>query len=53
MLQLYVFVQLPELGKSERFAEDFLIGTLLSLLAAICGGIVLLKVLTGRVTLGT
>jgi hypothetical protein len=42
----------PELGKSERFAEYFLIGTLLSLLAAIFGGIVLLKVLTGRVTLG-
>ena len=42
----------PELGKSERFAEYFLIGTLLSLLVAIFGGIVLLKVLTGRVTLG-
>ncbi len=42
----------PELGKSERFAEYFLIGTLLSLLAAIFGGIMLLKVLTGRVTLG-
>jgi hypothetical protein len=42
----------PEMGKSERFAEYFLIGTLLSLLAAIFGGIVLLKVLTGRVTLG-
>jgi hypothetical protein len=42
----------PELGKSERFAEYFLIGTLLSLLAAIFGGIVLLKVLTGRVNLG-
>jgi hypothetical protein len=41
----------PELGKSERFAEYFLIGTLLSLLAAIFGGIVLLKVLTGRVSL--
>jgi hypothetical protein len=42
----------PEMGKSERFAEYFLIGTLLSLLVAIFGGIVLLKVLTGRVTLG-
>jgi hypothetical protein len=42
----------PELGKSERFAEYFLIGTLLSLLAAIFGGIMLLKVLTGHVTLG-
>ncbi len=42
----------PELGKSERFAEYFLIGTLLSLLAAIFGGIILLKVLTGAVNLG-
>jgi hypothetical protein len=41
----------PELGKSERFAEYFLIGTLLSLLAAIFGGIILLKLLTGRVNL--
>lgn len=42
----------PELGKSERFAEYFLIGTLLSLLGAIFGGIVLLKVLTGTLHLG-
>jgi hypothetical protein len=42
----------PELGKSERFAEYFLIGTLLSLLAAIFGGIILLQVLTGKINLG-
>jgi hypothetical protein len=42
----------PELGKSERFAEYFLIGTLLSLLGAIFGGIILLKVTTGRINLG-
>jgi len=41
----------PELGKSERFTEYFPIGTLLSLLAAISGGIILLKLLTGRVNL--
>jgi hypothetical protein len=39
----------PELGKSELFAEYFLIGTLLSLLAAIFGGILLLKLLTGTI----
>ena len=32
-----------ELGQSERFAEYFLIGTLLSLIATVFGGIVLLK----------
>jgi Protein of unknown function (DUF3307) len=42
----------PELGKSERFAEYFLIGTLLSLLAAIFGGIILLQVLSGKINLG-
>jgi hypothetical protein len=41
----------PELGKSERFAEYFLIGTLLSLLGAIFGGMLLLKVLTGHINL--
>jgi Protein of unknown function (DUF3307) len=37
--------------KSERFAEYFLIGTLLSLSIAILGGIALLKVFYGAVTL--
>lgn len=44
--------RIPEPGKSERFAEYFLIGTLLSLLGAIFGGIILLKVTTGRINLG-
>jgi len=42
----------PEMGKSEGFAEYFLIGTLLSLLGAIFGGAFLLKVLDGTVSLG-
>jgi hypothetical protein len=41
----------PEL-KSVRFAEYFLIGTLLSLTIAISGAIVLLKALYGTVALG-
>ena len=41
----------PEL-KSVRFAEYFLIGTLLSVAIAIGGAIILLKVLYGAVTLG-
>ena len=41
----------PEL-KSERFAEYFLIGTLLSVTVAIAGAIVLLKVLYGSVAFG-
>jgi hypothetical protein len=41
----------PEL-KSVRFAEYFLIGTLLSVTIAIIGGVVLLKLLYGAVTLG-
>jgi hypothetical protein len=41
----------PELGKSERFAEYFLIGTLLSLLLAIFAGILLLRTITGHVNL--
>lgn len=41
----------PELGKSERFAEYFLIGTLLSLLLAIFAGVFLLRTMTGHVNL--
>ncbi len=41
----------PEL-KSVRFAEYFLIGTLLSVAIAIAGAIILLKALYGTVTLG-
>ena len=41
----------PEL-KSVRFAEYFLIGTLLSVTIAIGGAIILLKALYGTVTLG-
>jgi hypothetical protein len=41
----------PEL-KSVRFAEYFLIGTLLSVTIALIGAVVLLKVLYGTVTLG-
>lgn len=44
-------VRYPEL-KSVRFAEYFLIGTLLSLGIAIGGAIILLKALYGTVTLG-
>jgi Protein of unknown function (DUF3307) len=39
-------VRYPEL-RSGRFAEYFLIGTLLSILLAICGGLILLNVLYG------
>ena len=41
----------PEL-KSVRFAEYFLIGTLLSVTLGILGGLVLLKAFYGTVTLG-
>lgn len=41
-------VRYPEI-KSGRFAEYFLIGTLLSILLALLGGILLLKILYGRV----
>ncbi|HTV60393.1 MAG TPA: DUF3307 domain-containing protein [Verrucomicrobiae bacterium] len=41
-------VRYPEI-KSGRFAEYFLIGTLLSILLALLGGIILLKILYGRV----
>jgi hypothetical protein len=41
----------PEL-KSVRFAEYFLIGTLLSISVAICGAIVLLKAFHGTVAFG-
>jgi hypothetical protein len=40
----------PEL-KREQFAEYFLIGTLLSISAAIIGGVILLKVFYGSSTL--
>jgi Protein of unknown function (DUF3307) len=42
----------PELKSPSRFAEYFLIGTLLSISIAILGGIVLLKVFYGTVSLG-
>ena len=42
----------PELKSPSRFAEYFLIGTLLSISIAIVGGIVLLKVFYGTVSLG-
>jgi uncharacterized protein DUF3307 len=42
----------PELKSPGRFAEYFLIGTLLSISIAIIGGIVLLKVFYGTVSLG-
>lgn len=41
-------VRYPEI-KSGRFAEYFLIGTLLSILLALLGGILLLKILYGRI----
>jgi hypothetical protein len=42
----------PELKSPGRFAEYFLIGTLLSISIAIIGGIILLKAFYGTVTLG-
>jgi Protein of unknown function (DUF3307) len=42
----------PELKSPGRFAEYFLIGTLLSISIAIVGGVILLKVFYGTVTLG-
>jgi len=42
----------PELKSPGRFAEYFLIGTLLSISIAIVGGIVLLKAFNGTVSLG-
>lgn len=45
-------VRYPEI-KSGRFAEYFLIGTLLSILLALLGGILLLKILYGRVGLAS
>jgi hypothetical protein len=42
----------PELKSPGRFAEYFLIGTLLSISIAIVGGVILLKVFYGTVALG-
>ncbi len=42
----------PELKSPGRFVEYFLIGTLLSISIAIVGGVILLKVFYGTVTLG-
>jgi hypothetical protein len=42
----------PELKSTGRFVEYFLIGTLLSISIAIIGGIILLKIFYGTVTLG-
>ena len=42
----------PELKSTERFVEYFLIGTLLSISIAIIGGVILLKIFYGTVTLG-
>lgn len=42
----------PELKSPGKFVEYFLIGTLLSISMAILGGIILLKILYGTVTLG-
>jgi hypothetical protein len=42
----------PELKSPGRFAEYFLIGTLLSISIAFVGGVILLKVFYGTVTLG-
>jgi Protein of unknown function (DUF3307) len=42
----------PELKSTGRFVEYFLIGTLLSISIAIVGGVILLKIFYGTVTLG-
>jgi hypothetical protein len=42
----------PELKSPGRFVEYFLIGTLLSISIAIIGGVILLKVFEGTVSLG-
>jgi hypothetical protein len=42
----------PELKSQGRFVEYFLIGTLLSIGIAIVGGIILLKIFYGTVSLG-
>jgi hypothetical protein len=42
----------PELKSQGRFVEYFLIGTLLSISIAIVGGIILLKIFYGTVSLG-
>ncbi|HTB94709.1 MAG TPA: hypothetical protein VK728_17875, partial [Candidatus Sulfotelmatobacter sp.] len=50
ILTAKTIVRYPEM-KSVRFAEYFLIGTLLSLSLGIAGGLILLKVFYGAITL--